>query len=265
MQHEVVGATAVPDGVRVRLTGEVVLATEEIAAALEGIGIAGTVSMGLLAIILGFGVRSLRIVGGIFLLLLLLGTALTVGFATLAVGTFNTLALMFVIMFFGLGVDFAVRFAPRVRDAHAAGESDLSATTTAAADIGPALLLCMLTSCVAFLAFVPADYRGLAELGIISAGGMVIALAPTLALLPALFGAFGMSSRSWGGAVRRNGDRPAWQPVDRRITTVAKESNDEKQSLETVAAMGRRYSRGRLPAGAGGLCHRDHRAQARRG
>jgi uncharacterized membrane protein YdfJ with MMPL/SSD domain len=183
----------------VRLTGEVVLAHEEIGAALDGIGIAGTVSIVLLAVILGFGVRSLRIIVGIFLLLGL-GSALTLGFAAVTVGTFNTLALMFVIMFFGLGVDFAVHFAMRVREAHGAGQADLEATAAAARDIGPALLLCMVTSSIAFLSFTPTAYRGLGELGIISAGGMVVAFLLTLTLIPALFGAFGMPTGSWGGA-----------------------------------------------------------------
>ncbi|MEQ9002671.1 MAG: MMPL family transporter [Pseudomonadales bacterium] len=202
MLEEVVAEAPVADGVDVRLTGEVVLAHEEIGAALRGIGIAGTVSLVLLAVILGFGVRSLRIVAGIFLLLLA-GTALTLGFATVSVGTFNTLALMFVIMFFGLGVDFVVHYTLRVRDAHAAGTPDVQATVTAADDLGPALLLCMVTSGIAFLAFVPTAYRGLGELGIISAGGMVIALALTLTLIPALFAAFGMPARSWGGGPPR--------------------------------------------------------------
>jgi len=42
-------------------------------------------------------------------------------------------------------------------------------------DTGPALALCTLTSAVSFLAFLPTAYRGLAELGVISAGGIVIA------------------------------------------------------------------------------------------
>lgn len=195
--RDVVRETPAEPGVKVRLSGEVALAYEEIGAALKGIGIAGTVSLGLLAVILGAGIRSLRVIGGIFLLLLL-GSALTLGFATVAVGTFNTLALMFVIMFFGLGVDFAVHFALRVREAAdgasvAEGRAALAgACATAAADIGPALLLCVATTCIAFLSFVPTAYRGLAELGIISSGGMVIAMLLTLTLMPALFGAFGL-------------------------------------------------------------------------
>ncbi len=165
------------EGVQVRLTGEIVLEDEEITMALTGIGIAGTVSLLLLALILGFGVRCWRTTLAIFTLLAC-GTALTLGWATLAIGEFNTLTLIFVVMFFGLGVDFAVHFGLRARDTD---------VIEAASSIGPALLLCMLTSSMAFLAFAPTAYRGLAELGLISAGGMVVAFLLTLTLMPALF------------------------------------------------------------------------------
>ncbi|MEE4301857.1 MAG: MMPL family transporter, partial [Pseudomonadales bacterium] len=66
-----------------------------------------------------------------------------------------------------------------------------SAAVIAARSVGPALLLCMGTSSIAFLAFVPTAYRGLGELGVISAGGMVIAFTLSLTLVPALFAVIG--------------------------------------------------------------------------
>ena len=54
-------------------------------------------------------------------------------------------------------------------------------------EIGPALLLCMLTSSIAFLSFLPTDYLGLGELGIISAGGMAVALLLTFTWIPVFF------------------------------------------------------------------------------
>ena len=178
------------DGVSVRHTGELVLADEELTAAMTGIGYAGTVSLILLAIILGFGVRSVAVIAAIFGLLLL-GVILTTGFATLAVGSYNALSLIFVVMFFGLGVDFAVHFVLRMREAaqvvkNNGSQDDQTAAQIAIADIGPALLLCTLTSMIAFLSFAPTAYRGLGELGIISAGCMAIACVLTLTLLPAL-------------------------------------------------------------------------------
>lgn len=173
-----------PADVQIRLTGEIPLAHEEMQAALNGIALAGTISMVLLAIILGFGIRSLGFVLAIFALLGA-GVTLTLGLAVLLVGSFNTLSLIFVVMFFGLGVDFAVHFGLRVREARQ-NLPQSQALDVAAKDVGPALLLCMLTSSIAFLAFVPTAYVGLAELGVISAIGMLMAFVLTLVLLPAL-------------------------------------------------------------------------------
>lgn len=188
--RETIAATEVDAGVQVRLTGEVPLAHEEIRTALDGIGIAGLVSLILLGVILHFGVRSWRIICATFLLL---GTGVvwTLAFAAATVGSFNTLALIFVVMFFGLGVDFSVHFSLRLREGMDS-DSREDAEVHVAREIGPALLLCMITSSLAFLSFVPTAYLGLGELGIISAGGMVIALVLTLTLLPAFYSLSGI-------------------------------------------------------------------------
>lgn len=189
-------ATVLDAGVRVRLTGEVPLAHEEISAALDGIGIAGVISLVLLALVLRLGVRSWRILTAAFCLLGV-GVVWTLAWAGLVVGAFNTLALIFVVMFFGIGVDFAVHFSLRLWETMEPGSTE-DPEVHAAREIGPALGLCMLTSSIAFLSFVPTDYRGLAELGIISAGGMLIAFVLTLSLLPAFFSLFGMPPRTPG-------------------------------------------------------------------
>lgn len=177
-------------GIAVRLTGEVPLAHEEISTALDGIGIAGSLSLVLLAVIMHLGVGSWRIITATFTLLGV-GILWTLAFATLTVGSFNTLALIFVVMFFGLGVDFSVHFSLRMQEGMRAGEEE-DAEVHVVREIGPALLLCMLTSSIAFLAFLPTDYLGLGELGIISAGGMLIAFILTLTLLPAFYSLSGL-------------------------------------------------------------------------
>jgi hopanoid biosynthesis associated RND transporter like protein HpnN len=173
-----------PLDVQVRLSGEIPLAHEEIQAALNGVGLAGLISIVLLALILGFGIRSFRFVLAIFTMLAC-GIALTLALAVLVVGSFNTLSMIFVVMFFGLGVDFAVHFGLRVRESQQSGFGK-DALILAAKDVGPALFLCMMTSSIAFLAFVPTDYVGLGELGLISAMGMTVAFLLSITLLPAL-------------------------------------------------------------------------------
>lgn len=172
-----------PVGVEVALTGEVVLAHEEMGAALSGIERAGLVSLIFLLCIVALGIRSGPILLAICIMLAM-GISLTLGFATLAVGELNTLSMIFVVLFFGLGVDFAAHFTLRVQ---ANLDQELStALGQALHDTGPALALCTVTSAVSFLAFLPTAYRGLAELGVIAAGGIVIAFALTLSIIPAV-------------------------------------------------------------------------------
>ena len=64
--------------------------------------------------------------------------------------------------------------------------SHRSALRTAVAAVGGPLSLSALCAAIGFLAFVPTDYRGVAELGVISGAGMAIAWLASLTLLPAL-------------------------------------------------------------------------------
>ena len=199
--RQLLQALPTPENVSVRLTGEVVLATEEIAAAKIGVRIAAVVSLLLLLVILTFGVRSLQITIAC-LSMVVIGAIWTSAFAMTAIGSYNTLSLLFVVMFFGLGVDFCLHFSLRFQEAlsrdivaeadgveHAYFEKrEVSqALGKSAKSVGRAIWLCVITTSIGFLAFSLTDYRGLAELGIISAAGMLIAAFLTFTLLPALF------------------------------------------------------------------------------
>jgi len=176
--RDVLSDAELPSGVSARLTGEVALAHEEMTEALGGVGLAGSLSLVMLALILGIGIRKVRVILSIFALLGV-GTVWTLAWAVVSVGSMNTLSLIFVVMFFGLGVDFAVHLALAYREPSASGRSGVS-------QVAPSLLVCMLTTAIGFLAFAPTDYRGLAELGIICAGAMAIATLLAFTLVPAL-------------------------------------------------------------------------------
>lgn len=188
----------VPSGVDVALTGEVALAYEEILAASQGVAMAGWLSVVLLLVVLIVGVRSVKIIAGTFLLLLA-GVAWTSAYAMLTVGEYSTLSIVFLVMFFGLGVDFAVHFSLRYQEAInyrlSAIDSDSAARAalisealrTTVRSVGKPIALCALTTSIAFLGFWPTRYQGLADLGVISAGGIVIAGLLTFTLLPAYY------------------------------------------------------------------------------
>ncbi|MCY4046314.1 MAG: MMPL family transporter [Cellvibrionales bacterium] len=170
--------------VSIRITGEIALANDEMNAALSGVELSGALSLVLLLFVLLIGVKYKRLIFGIFLLLVS-GISLTVALSLLIVGHFNTLSLIFMVMFFGLAVDFAVHFCLAYLEA---GHSPKSLDVFRR--IGSALLLCSVTSSIAFLSFTPTDYLGFAELGIISAIGMAVAIFLTLTFLPAWLAMF---------------------------------------------------------------------------
>jgi uncharacterized protein len=175
-----------PDnGLRLSLTGAAVLETEELESAGPGALFAAVLSMVAVAALLAWGLRSLKLIAAT-LLTLAVGLILTACFATLAIGRLNLISITFAVLFVGLGVDFGIHLALRFREALDGGERMRPALRTAVAGVAGPLSLSALCAGLGFLAFVPTDYLGLAELGIISAAGMAIAWLVSLTLLPAL-------------------------------------------------------------------------------
>ena len=173
--------------VSVGVTGEVALTHEEIEAAVGGLETTGLLAIALLALVLIVGVRSVIIILATFAMLAM-GISWTSAFAMLTVGEYNTLSIVFLVMFFGLGVDFSIHFSLRYQEAMSAGGAGIERALTAATrSVGGAIFICTLTTALGFLGFWPTDYRGLADLGVISAGGMVIAGFLTFTLLPAFY------------------------------------------------------------------------------
>ena len=193
--RKIISDADIKDSVNVSITGEIALSHEEIEAAQAGVKIAGIVSIALLTLILGIGIRSWKIVVATFLMLFA-GISWTSAFAMLTVGEYNTLSLIFLVMFFGLGVDFAIHYCLRYHEAVTKTNNNDMALRHASGSVGKAILLCTITTAIGFLGFVPTDYSALSDLGIISAGGMFVAAFLTFTLLPAFFTLVGAPAAS---------------------------------------------------------------------
>ncbi len=172
-------------GVRVRLTGSVALNDEEFASVAEGTGGATALSAVLVILLLFLALRSLRLVVPI-LITLAAGLAATTAFALLAVGSLNLISVAFAVMFIGIGVDFGIQFGVRYRDQHHRDPDHARAMKNTAGLIAIPLAMAAGSTSLGFFAFLPTDYRGVSELGLIAGGGMLIAFALNLTLLPAL-------------------------------------------------------------------------------
>ena len=173
------------EDVNIRLTGQVPLEHGEIVSALDSAEFAGALALVILIALLIWGVRSARIIAATYLSMLV-GLIWTAAFAMLTVGQYNTISIIFLVMFIGLGVDFALHLCLKYQEAGTKTDR-VNALVETGWKLGPTIILCGVTSAIGFLSFVPTEYTGLAEMGIISGGGMVIAVVVSLTLIPAFF------------------------------------------------------------------------------
>ncbi len=172
-------------GVAVGVTGEVPLSDEEFGSLEENIGLVGAIMLAALLLALWFATRSAKTVMAI-VATTAAGLVLTSATGLLAVGTFNLISVAFIPLFVGLGVDFGIQVSVRFNAERLTGATPLAALAAAAERIGEPLLIAAAAIFLGFGAFLPTDYVGIAQLGIISGIGIVIALVLNITLLPAL-------------------------------------------------------------------------------
>jgi uncharacterized protein len=190
LRKVVAGLPLVRQGlVQVGITGQIALSDQQFASVAKGALVGTIATLVLVTLWLFLAVRTWRIVVPIALSLLL-GLLLTTTFAALAVGTLNLVSVAFAILFVGLAVDFSIQFSVRYREMrHAKGETAAALTATAES-AGGQILVAALGTAAGFLAFVPTQFRGVAELGLIAGVGMIIAFLCTIIFLPAAIALF---------------------------------------------------------------------------
>jgi hypothetical protein len=174
-------------GAKIRLTGTAVLSHEELLSVTQGTEIAFTLALIMITVILYFGLASARLMIAT-LITLICGLILTAAFATFAVGELNLISVAFTVLYIGLGVDYAIHYCLRYRELRFAGMDNRAAIEESSRNVGGSLFLCAVTTATGFFAFVPTDFKGVAQLGLISGSGIFISLLITITLLPALLG-----------------------------------------------------------------------------
>ncbi len=201
----------------VRITGSVALSDEEFATAAKG-AVAGLIGSSLVVIVwLAFAVRTWRLMLPI-VLTLVFGLLLTTAFAVITSSPLNLISVAFAILFVGIAVDFAIQFSVRYREmagSHFGAGPALGATARRS---GTQILVAAAATSAGFLAFVPTDFSGVAELGLIAGVGMLIAFASTMTVLPALITLFrgphprfsGEAGFAWAAPLDRAVARARW-------------------------------------------------------
>ncbi len=172
-------------GMRMRLTGSAALAQDELGSIRQQMGWISILSFVTVVVLLYIGLQSVMLVLTIATCLTV-GLAITTWFATVAIGSLNLLSVAFAVLFIGLSDDFGAHFTLRFKEELPKHKSRAEALVTAARGNGGALTLCAITAAISFFSFLPTDYRGVAELGLIAGVGMFVALIVNMTLLPAI-------------------------------------------------------------------------------
>jgi hopanoid biosynthesis associated RND transporter like protein HpnN len=170
---------------RVRLTGPVAMSDEQFGTIKENAVRNGIVTLAIVAVILWLALRSGRLIAAVTVNLVV-GLALTAALGLMLVGAFNLISVYFAVLFVGIGLDFGIQYSVRYRsERHDLGDLR-RAVQQAGFHVGAPLTLAAFATAAGFLSFLPTDYRGVSELGLIAGCGMLIAFATSITLLPAL-------------------------------------------------------------------------------
>ncbi len=172
-------------GVTVRVTGPAPLADEEFSSLADRAWLVTSVMLSAMALMLWLALRSVRMIACV-LGTTLAGLALATAVGLMAVGRFNLISVAFIPLFVGLGIDFGIQMGVRYRAERLVDPERGPALGRAAQGIGGSLAVAGVAVSLGLFAFLPTQYIGVSELGVIAGLGMLIALALNLTLLPAL-------------------------------------------------------------------------------
>ena len=176
------------------ITGIPAIESDETTQAIEDTTIASVLAIALITLVMFVAFRGLTVpllAAGA----LLIGMTWSFGWLIISVGHLQLLSVVFSVILLGLGIDFALLFVSRlelVQDEHA----DLaSATARVFRGMGPGMVTGAVTTAAAFAAVALTSFRGMAEMGIIAAGGILLCLIAVLSAFPALLALTGRWKR----------------------------------------------------------------------
>ncbi len=172
-------------GVNMGVTGESVLALDEMNQSEKDSTVASLLSLVICAVIFVVGYRQTgRPLKA--MLCLVMGLGYTMGYTTLVVGHLNILTITFAPMLIGLAIDFGVHLVTRYEEELRHGRTEQESMFKAVVYTGQGIFTGCFTTAGAFLAMSLTDFRGIQEMGVISGGGLLLCLVPMITVLPVL-------------------------------------------------------------------------------
>jgi uncharacterized protein len=170
---------------RIGLTGIPVLESDEMRKSQSDMLKASIISVLGVGLLLFLGFRGVR---HPLLALVMLAASMSwaFGYTTLAVGHLNILSVSFAVILIGLGIDFAIHYLDRYLELRHEGHQLRPALLETSASVGPGIVTAAITTALAFLCAAFTQFLGVAELGVIAGGGILICALATFAVLPPL-------------------------------------------------------------------------------
>jgi len=172
-------------GLEAGMTGGPALAHSEESSTAHDIALASIIAIvaNVLLIVIPFGAI---VEPGFALAALLIGVAWSFGFTTLAVGHLNLLSAVFTSVLAGIGINFPIHLMARYDEARKLGRAMPEAVELAVVNTGAGVVASASIMALAFLMTVFTDFRGIAELGLVSAAGIFFCLVSAMLVFPAL-------------------------------------------------------------------------------
>ena len=180
------------NGLRMRLTGPVAVADDEFATLADDALVNNSIVGGAIVLFLWLALRSGKLVVSV-MITTFFGLVVTAALGLAMVGELNPISVAFAALFVGLGIDFGIQFAVRYRADRYEQPGLEPAVRAAARGVGWSLTLAAVSLLAGFFAFIPTQFRGVSELGLIAGVGMIVAYGFSLTLLPALIAVFNPS------------------------------------------------------------------------
>jgi len=184
MRQVIAQARARFPGVEIGLTGLPVMENDEMRCSQSSMTLATVLSFGGVVVVLVAGFGGFRHMC-LAMVAAMVGMVWSLGYTTLAVGHLNILSSAFGAILVGVGSDYSVYYVARYMQLRSERLSTSDALLATAASVAPGITVGAATSAIAFFMAGFTEFTGVAELGIISGGGIVLCWLAAMTLLPA--------------------------------------------------------------------------------
>ena len=172
-------------GIRVGITGEEVIASDEMVTTQIDVRKASLIALAGVSVIFIVAFRGIvKPLMAVFCLIVAL--CWSMGFTTLTVGHLNILSVVFTTILIGLGIDFGIHILERFKEERQAGHDTRTALEITLQGTGKGNFAGAITTAIAFGAMTLTDFIGIAELGWIAGGGILLCMLAMVLLLPSL-------------------------------------------------------------------------------